>query len=626
MDILVKKQTICEELGVSLATINNWIKTNAIPGPNINEYYSREIFESIINRLKNDSIRLASRANRSLQEKKEICYLGIKDKERQKLLDNLVSDFQSSNLTNEEGVLALAFMMLRSNDLIGENWQQNSNSKLDMLLSDWIMQSPAQKQTTNFYSDYNIPNYDDDILGAFYQSIQSVSRKSNTGLYYTPPELLSKITVSPNKTILDPCCGSGGILLCVLTKKHDTSRIYARDIDETALKICFINLVLFFNDKNMAADIAKQDISFINSTDLFSNKENKQFDFIVTNPPWGSKYNKQQKDIFLSSYPELATTEIFSISLFNSLKMLKKGGELFFFLPYAFLNVAAHRNIRKYIFNKNNEIDIKLLGNAFKGVSSECILIHIKKNGKQKEIAIEDKKGKVYQLPLNNINPPDYIVSATSNNQETLLMEKIYNTEHITLQNNALFALGIVTGDNHKYLLSNQRDSTEAIFRGKDIEKYNFLSPEYFIEFQPNFYQQVAPVEYYRQKKIVYRFIGDSLICVLDKNNSLILNSANLLISKNYPMETLTALFNSNIYAFIFRKKFHSIKVLKSHLQNLPLPIFSPDLHKYIYNLYNETFNKKDKTISNFQSEIDEIICKYFTIDNTEYDYIMGAI
>ncbi|MDR0730433.1 MAG: N-6 DNA methylase [Treponema sp.] len=626
MGILIQKESLGEELGVSLATVNNWIKTQVIPTPDMDSYYSKETFDFIINKVKNDPGRLASRANRSLQGKKETCYLGITDRRRKDILDNLVVDFEESNLTVDEGVLALAFAMLRSNNIIVKNWHANSCSKIDILLSEWLSKSAKPKLVENLYSKYDIPGPDDDILGAFYQSIQSVSQKSTTGSYYTPSELLNEITASPGKTILDPCCGSGGILLNVLTKKHDTSKIFARDIDETALKICFVNLVLFFNDKNIAVNISKQDIAMNNTDDLFSRQGEKYFDFIVTNPPWGSKYSRQQKDFLIASYPEIATTEIFSISLYNALKMLKNDGELFFFLPHAFLNVAAHRNIRNYVFTRKNEIEIKLLGSAFKGVLSESILIHIKKGNGQKSISIRNKKDTVYQLPRKKITPPDYIVSATSSTRDTLLMEKMYNTEHITLQDNTVFALGIVTGNNKKHLLCNKTENAEAIFRGKDMERYIFLTPGCFIEFRPELYQQIAPVEYYRQRKIAYRFISDRLICVLDNNNSLLLNSANFFVSGIYPMETITAFFNSDIYTFLFRKKFHSKKVLKSHLQNLPLPVLSAGTHKHIHALYNETFNKNRGEAPEFQAEIDKIICKSFSIDNDQYEYIKGAI
>lgn len=622
----MRKETIGEKLGVSLATVNNWIKTAVIPPPDVQNYYSKASFDYIICTLRNAPDRLNTRANRSLQKKKEICYLGITDKKRKNLLDVLTDDFEKSDLSIDDGILALSFALLRSNNLIEKNWQSNNRSKIDSLLSDWIVKSGNGERVRQLYSQYEILNFDDDILGAFYQSIQSVSQKSNTGSYYTPGELLKEIQVNADKTILDPCCGSGGILLNVLTKAHNPSKIFARDIDETALKICFINLALFFNDKNIAVNISRQDITVNNSDFLFSNARNEQFDYIITNPPWGSKFSKQEKDALIASYPELETSEIFSISLYNSLKMLEKKGKLFFFLPYAFLNVAIHKNIRNYIFNKDDKIVIKLLGNAFKGVLSESVLISIKKDFGGETVTIQNRTGSTWQLPKKNIVPPDYLVSATSDSRDSLLMEKIFKTDHITLQSDTVFALGLVTGNNKKYLLNKKMEKAEAIFRGKDIEKYSFFEPEYFIEFQPELYQQIAPIEYYRQKKVAYRFICDKLVCVLDNGNALLLNSANLFISKKYPMEIIVSFFNSDIYTFIFQKKFHSRKVLKSHLQNLPLPILSSNICQYIIESYNKTFVSTHGSIENFQGVIDEIICKSFAIDKNQYDYIKGEI
>ena len=184
----------------------------------------------------------------------------------------------------------------------------------------------------------------------------------------------------------------------------------------------------------------------------------------------------------------------------------------------------------------------------------------------------------------------------------------------------------IVTGNNKKYLTTEKTITSEAVFRGKDIEKYTFLEPKYYLEYKPGLYQQTAPEEYYRQEKIVYRFISDRLVCVLDKGNSLLINSANLFISKNYPMETIVSFFNSDIYTFIFRKKYHSRKVLKSHLQNLPLPILPDETHRFIYNLYNEAFSGKNKNIALFQEKIDRIICNAFSIDEEQFNYIKSEI
>jgi type I restriction-modification system DNA methylase subunit len=620
---ILKKETISEQLGISLATVNNWIKTKVIPPPDNQDSYTKEAIENIITKVKNDTSKLNFGVNRSLSNNKFICYLGITDKLRKNILDKLVKQYENSKLSIDEGVLALSFALLRSNGFIKKNWEINTNSRIDSLLSSWITNIKDKNFVKNFYNNVDIENMDDDFLGAFYQSIQSISQKSSRGSYYTPHLLLQGITVNTEKKILDPCCGSGGILIKTLSKEHNTKIIYARDIDELALKICFINLSLFFDTKNLDSHIQKQDIAFIDEKGLFSQRSNEQFDVIVTNPPWGSKFTKQQKDYLLNLYPELETTEIFSVALYNSINLLASDGELYFFLPHSFLNVAAHHNIRRIIFT-HNKVSIKLLGNAFKGVLSESILLHLQiNNSSQKNIFVTDKSGNKYTLSKKNITAPDYIVCATSKANDTEIIEQIYKTPHCNLGKDTIFALGIVTGNNIKYLTTTKNNKSEAIYRGRDITKYTFSTPRCFLEFHPELYQQVAPIEYYRQRKIVYRFISDKIICALDDNKSLLLNSANLLISEVYPMETIVALFNSDIYTFIFQKKFHSKKVLKSHLLNMPLPILSPEIHKYISDLYISTFgHNSNKKSCDFQIKIDEIICSAFSLEKLKYSYI----
>jgi hypothetical protein len=63
---------------------------------------------------------------------------------------------------------------------------------------------------------------------------------------------------------------------------------------------------------------------------------------------------------------------------------------------------------------------------------------------------------------------------------------------------------------------------------------------------------------------------------------------------------------------------------LKSHLQNLPLPILPDDTHWHICNLYKKTFVIGNNSIDDFQSEIDGIICKSFGIDKRQYGYMKG--
>ena len=53
-------------------------------------------------------------------------------------------------------------------------------------------------------------------------------------------------------------------------------------------------------------------------------------------------------------------------------------------------------------------------------------------------------------------------------------------------------------------------------------------------------------------------------------------------------MKVIVSLFNSELYQRMFEKKFSSIKVLKSHIQSLPLPIFEEEKVKEIEKIFDE--------------------------------------
>jgi type I restriction-modification system DNA methylase subunit len=309
------KPALAGRLGISLATVNNWIKTREIPQPDSGDEYSKDMFGYIVEKIENNQNKLYSRANRRLAETKNICYLNIKTKKRKTFLNDLIEIYENSGLDILEGTLALVFAQLRSNGFIAPDWKPNNMSKIDALLSAWMGETKNDKMIQNLFIDFDIPNEDDDILGAFYQSIQNIAQKSNAGSYYTPVDLLSAIKIPRNKTILDPCCGSGGILLSILSREHEQTKIYARDIDEIALRICVVNLALFFNNKNLPCHIIKEDLVFGKQSDLFSTSLQDTFDYIVTNPPWGSKFTHAQKTFLLNRYPQLESTEVFSIAL-----------------------------------------------------------------------------------------------------------------------------------------------------------------------------------------------------------------------------------------------------------------------------------------------------------------------
>lgn len=89
-----------------------------------------------------------------------------------------------------------------------------------------------------------------DVLGEVYMQ-WNMSNKYR-GQFFTPKHVASAIAhmLNPKGKILDPCCGSGVLLIEAIKLMDNTSleeaKIFGQDIDLTCVKMCALNL-LFFN-------------------------------------------------------------------------------------------------------------------------------------------------------------------------------------------------------------------------------------------------------------------------------------------------------------------------------------------------------------------------------------------
>jgi hypothetical protein len=115
-----------------------------------------------------------------------------------------------------------------------------------------------------------------------------------------------------------------------------------------------------------------------------------------------------------------------------------------------------------------------------------------------------------------------------------------------------------------------------------------------------------------------------------DDRQTLTLNSANVLIPtiSNYPIKTILALFNSTLYQFIFEKKFGAIKVLRSHIEQLPLPDISKREHMRFEKLVDELL-KKDLGIEERKSlykKLDDEVMSLFSLDEQEKKRIYNGV
>jgi hypothetical protein len=209
--------------------------------------------------------------------------------------------------------------------------------------------------------------------------------------------------------------------------------------------------------------------------------------------------------------------------------------------------------------------------------------------------------------------------------EEYFLYKKLSTPDNkIYLKNNATFALGIVTGNNDKYITQTKTDTNEIILKGSDLDKFKIKKATNYIEFKPNEFQQVAPTEFYRTpEKLFYKFISKKLVFAYDNKQTLSLNSCNILIPKinNLNIKYIMAILNSKVAQFLFEKKYNSVKVLRAHIEDIPIPLCNDNTQREIVNIVEKILNSED-TNNNLIEELNEKIYDLYSLNENEKNII----
>ena len=145
--------------------------------------------------------------------------------------------------------------------------------------------------------------------------------------------------------------------------------------------------------------------------------------------------------------------------------------------------------------------------------------------------------------------------------------------------------------------------------------------------FQPESFQQTAPEQFYRApEKLFYRFINKKLTFAYDNTGLLSLNSCNIVIP-NIPglsVKYVLAVLNSSVAQFFFEKKFHSVKVLRSHLEQIPIPMADEKMQEEIVTLV-DILMTSEETSQKYQETyklLDHKVAGLFSLTQDEYKQI----
>ncbi|MFN0141638.1 MAG: type I restriction-modification system subunit M [Pyrinomonadaceae bacterium] len=233
--------------------------------------------------------------------------------------------------------------------------------------------------------DFQLEDADSDVLGDAYEYLigqfaSGAGKKA--GEFYTPQEVsrvLAKIVAGGKdklKSVYDPTCGSGSLLLRVAKEVIEVGKFYGQELNRTTYNLARMNMILH------GVHYQKFDIRQEDSLERPQHFD-ERFEAIVANPPFSAKWSANPlhlTDDRFSQYGRLAPNSKADFAFIqHMIHQLGDNGTMAVVVPHGVLfRGGAEGHIRQYLIEDRNYLDavIGLPANIFYGTSiPTCVLV-----------------------------------------------------------------------------------------------------------------------------------------------------------------------------------------------------------------------------------------------------------
>jgi predicted RNA methylase len=391
-----------------------------------------------------------------------------------------------------------------------------------------------------------------------------LSSRKQLGAYYTPASVVeaaldavAALGPAPRR-VLDLACGDGAWLVAAAARWPDAA-LEGVDLDEQAVRTAVRRL-------GGRAQLRSGDglVLGVDAPDL-----------IVGNPPWGAGRARRVR----------RGEESASRFVERAIDLLPPGGRVCLVLPHAWLEVAAHRCARAQLVEAVALERVEPLGDVFPGVFAPAALVIARREpdaARRDGARVWTPRGAVTQRRL--VDSGGALNPRLSPRERALLAKLDARAEH--LRGRVRFILGVVTGSNRTALVDGPDGDEdggddragEPIVTGPDVTPLRIRAPRRRLTLPLERVQQAAPRSAYARPKVVYRFISRHPIAAVDRAGRLTLNSANAFsvedpaLDPSFWPEFAAGVLNSTPLKFAHAARVTLPRVLRSHLETLPLP------------------------------------------------------
>jgi len=281
--------------------------------------------------------------------------------------------------------------------------------------------------------DFETEDLESDILGDAYEYLiaqfaSGAGKKA--GEFYTPQEvskILAKIVTTDKqklKSVYDPTCGSGSLLLRVAKEVDEVSQFFGQELNRTTYNLARMNMIM--HDVHYKKFDIKQEDTLERPQHL-----DKRFEAIVANPPFSTKWSSNNlfmTDERFSQYGKLAPGSKADYAFVtHMIHHLDDNGTLALVLPHgALFRGGAEGHIREYLIREKNYLDavIGLPSNIFYGTSIPTCIMVFKKNRNNKDVLFIDASEHYDKVKTQNVLRKEHIEKIVSTYRNRTVEDK----------------------------------------------------------------------------------------------------------------------------------------------------------------------------------------------------------
>ena len=303
--------------------------------------------------------------------------------------------------------------------------------------------------------DFRLADTAADVLGDAYEYLigqfaSGAGKKA--GEFYTPQEvstILAKIVTTGRKSlksVYDPTCGSGSLLLRVAKEVENVGHFYGQEMNPTTYNLARMNMILH-GVHYQRFDLRNEDTLEHPAPE----HADLRFEAIVANPPFSANWSASEVlkgDDRFSAYGKLAPSSKADFAFVQHMvHHLDHGATMACVLPHGVLfRGGAEEHIRKYLIDTCNYLDavIGLPANIFYGAGiPTCVLIFKKGRENPDDILFIDASQGFEKVGNQNKLRPEHIERIVTTYRRRTSQEKFSHVADLSQVQENEFNLNI---------------------------------------------------------------------------------------------------------------------------------------------------------------------------------------